>query len=193
MGENQRRDSDHEQEPEHVARLVGNEETCRQEEPERAEQRDAADKTPLLADGGKNVVVMHGGRGQKAELDLCVRRLESFPRPTARADRDEGLIDRPGRSLAIDIGIDERSDPLLLVWLEPDVGDRDKRDRDQHHANQIAQRNPAHEKQREQDRSPDHGFAEVRLHEDEQTGRADDRATERQAKHRMHLPELAEK
>ena len=62
-------------------------------------RKHAADESPLLADGGENVVVVHGGGGKKTELDLGVRRLESFARPTAGADRNERLIDRPGGAL----------------------------------------------------------------------------------------------
>ena len=120
-------------------------------------------------------------------------RLESFAGPAARSDRDERLIDRPRRALTIDIWIDERRNPLLLIRFQSDVGDRDKRNRDQHNANQIAQRNSTDKKQREQNRTPDHAFAEIRLHQNKQTRRAHDRSAEQQSKHRMHLPELAQK
>jgi len=57
---------------EEQAQLIGrkkcNEETRQQEEGERAKEKHSSDKSPLLADRGENVVVMHGGRRQKAKL-----------------------------------------------------------------------------------------------------------------------------
>src|SRR5207248_7375886 len=112
----------------------------------------------------------------------------------AGANGNERLIDCPGRTLAIDVGIDECSDPFLLVRLKSEI-DRDgnKSDHDQSDANEITHRNSADKKQRHQDRSPDDALAQVRLHQNEQTGRAHDRAAQGQTEHWMHLLELAEK
>ena len=194
VGENESSDSDDEQKSELIAGTESNEEAGQQEQGESAEQKHAADKSPLFADGGKNVIVVHRGSGQKTELDLRIGRFEPFAGPAAGANRDERLIDCPGRTLAIDVGIDECSDPFLLVRLKSEIDrDRNKSDHDQNDANQITHRNSADEKQRHQDRSPDDALAQIRLHQNEQTGRTDDRAAQRQTQHRMHLPELAEK
>ena len=61
---------------------------------------------------------MHGSRGQKAQFDLRVRRLEAFAGPAAGTDGDERLIDRPGRALLIDIGMDKGRDAFLLVRFQ---------------------------------------------------------------------------
>jgi hypothetical protein len=95
-----------------IARKEGDEETGEQSKRTRR-SGNAADEAPLLADGGKDVVVVHRGRGQKSQFDLRIRRLETFARPAAGTDRDQRLIDRPGRALLVDVGIDERGDPLL--------------------------------------------------------------------------------
>ena len=117
MRKDQRRNSDHQQQPELVTREESDEQTSQQQQSERTDEENAADKAPLLADCRKDVVVMHGSRGKKAQFDLRVRRLEAFARPAARADCDEGLIDRPGRALSIDIGINKGGDAFLLVRL----------------------------------------------------------------------------
>ena len=57
----------------------------------------APNKTPLFANRRENVVVVHRGGGKKAQLDLRVRRLKTFAGPAAGTDRNERLIDRPGR------------------------------------------------------------------------------------------------
>ena len=101
---------------------------------------------------------MHGGSGQEAELDLRVRRLESLARPTAGADGDERLIDRPAAPCLSISGCNKRRDAFLLIWFKPIYGERNEGDRDQHDANQIAQRNAADEKQRQQDRPPNDGI-----------------------------------
>ena len=98
-----------------IAREKRNEETGEKKQGERTNEQDATDKAPLLTDSGKNIVVMYGGGRQKAEFDLGVRRFESFARPPARADGDERLVDRPGRTLFINLRIDEGGDPLLLI------------------------------------------------------------------------------
>src|SRR5438094_4881470 len=60
-----------------------NKKTCHQEQEEPAEEKDSTDKSPLLSNGGENVVVVHSSSREKAKLDLRVWRFESLPRPTA--------------------------------------------------------------------------------------------------------------
>ncbi len=137
MGENERCDSNDQEQAQLIACKKSHEKTCQQEQRKRADEKHSSDKSPLLADSGENVIVVHSGRRKKAQLDLRVWRLESFSRPAARADGNERLIDRPGGPLLVDIGIDERGDPLLLVRLQTEIDrDRDKRDADQNDANQ---------------------------------------------------------
>ena len=89
MGENESSDADDEQETELIGGAESDKKTGQEEEGEGAEQKHSADKSPLFADGGENVIIMHSGSGKKPELDLRIRRLESFSGPTARADRDK--------------------------------------------------------------------------------------------------------
>ena len=83
VGEDERRDPDDQKQTELVAGEKSDEKTRHQEQGKRADQKDPADKSPLLADGGENVVVVHSRSRQKAKLDLRVRRLESLSRPAA--------------------------------------------------------------------------------------------------------------
>src|SRR6266487_171797 len=108
-------DADNKQQAELIAREKCNEETGEQKQGKRPNEQYATEKSPLLANGGKNIIVMDGGGRQKAEFDLSVRRFKSFAGPSARSDGDERLVDCPGRALFINIWIDERRDPLLLI------------------------------------------------------------------------------
>ena len=83
MGENERGDPDDQKQSKLIAGKKSDKETRHQQQGECANQKHSADKSPLLADGGENVVVVHGSGGQKSELDLRVWRFESFARPTA--------------------------------------------------------------------------------------------------------------
>src|SRR5207237_6433780 len=103
VGENESGDSDDEQQSELITGTKSNEEAGQQEQGESTEQKHSPDKSPLLADGGENVIVVHGRSGQETELDLGIRRVEPFPGPAAGANGDERLIDGPARTLAIDI------------------------------------------------------------------------------------------
>src|SRR5215471_8572395 len=137
---------------------------------------------------------MHCSGWQKAELNLRVRRFETFPCPTAGTNGDERLIDRPRRTLFVDIGMGKSCKPRLLVWFESEIsGDRDHREEDKKNANEVAQRDSADEKQRQQDRNPDERYPQIRLKHNQETGCAGDGAANEQTKHRMHLLELAEK
>ena len=127
--ENERSDPDDEQQSELIAGKKSDEQTGQQQKRESADQKHPADESPLLADGGENVVVMNGRRRQKTELDLRVRRLEPFAGPAAGTDRNERLIDRPGRALLVDIGMNERRDALLLIRLQAKIY-RDRNDGD---------------------------------------------------------------
>ena len=141
MGENERCHSNDQEQAQLIACKKSNKETCQQEQRKRADEKHSSDKSPLLADRGENVIVVHGRGRKKAKLDLGVWRLKSFSRPAARTDGDERLINCPGGPLFVDIGIDERGDSLLLVRFHTEVGcNRNKRDADEDNANQIAQR-----------------------------------------------------
>ena len=113
--EDERGDADNKEKTKLIAREKRDEETGEQKQGERTDEQDAANKSPLLTDRGKNIVVMHGCGRQKAEFDLRVWRFESFARPPARTDGDKRLVDRPRGALFINIWIDERGNPLLLV------------------------------------------------------------------------------
>ena len=117
MGENERCHSNDQEQAQLIACKKSHEKTCQQKQDERADEKHSSDKSPLLADGGENVIVVHGGSREKAQLDLRVWRLKSFSRPTARANCNERLIDCPGRPLFVDIGVGEGRDPLLLIRL----------------------------------------------------------------------------
>src|SRR5437016_14683588 len=97
-----------------VAGKKGHKETRQKEQAERTDEKHASYKTPLLSDRRENVIVVHSGSGKKAELDLRVRRFESFARPSPGADGDERLIERPGGTLRVDIGIEERARPVRV-------------------------------------------------------------------------------
>ena len=58
-------------------------ETRQQEQGEPTNEKYSTDKSPLLSDGGENVVIVHSSSGKEAKLDLRVWRLESLSRPTA--------------------------------------------------------------------------------------------------------------
>ena len=94
--ENESGDSDDEQQSELVTGTERDEETGQQKQGESAQEKHPADKTPLFADGGENVIVVHRGSGKKTELDLRIGRFEAFAGPAAGADGDKRLIDRPG-------------------------------------------------------------------------------------------------
>ncbi len=115
--EDKRGDPHSEKQPKLISRKERDKKTRHQEQSERTDEKHPTDKAPLLADGGENVVVVHGGSGKKAKLDLRVWRFESLARPTAGTDRDQRLIDRPGRPLFVDVGMSKGGDALLLVRL----------------------------------------------------------------------------
>src|SRR6266404_2331426 len=70
-----------------IAGKEGHEKAGQNEQSESANEEHSADKSPLLADGGKNIVVMHGGGGQKSKFDLGVGSLETFSGPSSGTDR----------------------------------------------------------------------------------------------------------
>src|ERR1051325_10934660 len=63
VGKDERRDSYHKEQTELIPGKKGDEDARKQEERERADQENPANEAPLLADGGKDVVVVNGGRG----------------------------------------------------------------------------------------------------------------------------------
>ena len=71
--------------------------------------------------------------------------------------------------------------------------ERDECDDNQNDADQITQRNAADEKQRSRTGPQIMHSPKIRLHQNEQARRADDRSAKQQPKHRMHLPKLAQK
>ena len=52
---------------------------------------------------------------------------------------------------------------------------------------------PPTNSKRQQHRHPNDDFTQIRLHQDEQTGRPGDRSAEQQPKHRMHFAKLGQK
>src|SRR5947209_19715688 len=108
MGENKRANSYDQKQAKLIPRKKGDEETGQKQEREGPDQEHSANESPLLADGGENVVVMHRRRREEAQFDLGVRRLEAFAGPAARTDRDQRLVDRPRRPLLVDLRMDER-------------------------------------------------------------------------------------
>src|SRR6059058_818336 len=76
--ENKCRDSDNQKESQLIASEKSDKEARHQEQGESAKKKHSSNKSPLLADGGENVVVVHGSGRQKSELDLCVWRLKPF-------------------------------------------------------------------------------------------------------------------
>ena len=110
-------DAHNEKQAQLIAGQERNKKTRHQEQGETTDKKYSTYKSPLLADGGENVVIVNSGSGKKAKLDLRVWRFESFTRPTARADGNEGLINCPGGTLFVDVRVSKGRDPLLLVWL----------------------------------------------------------------------------
>ncbi len=73
----------------------------------------------------------------------------------------------------------KRGDPLLLIWLKPEMNrNRDKSDSDQNDANQIPQRQPSDEPQRQEHRNPNDNLAKIGLQQDEQAGCSRNRSGE---------------
>ena len=90
--EDKRSDADDQKKTQLVSGEKSDEKTRYQEQGKRADEKYSADKSPLLADGGENVVIMHSCRRQKTKLDLRIRRLESLF-PTSRLSQSQSTID----------------------------------------------------------------------------------------------------
>ena len=60
-----------------------NKKTRHQKQGESTNQKYSADKSPLFANGGEDVVVVDSSSGQEAELNLRVCRFKSLARPAA--------------------------------------------------------------------------------------------------------------
>ena len=147
----------------------------------------------MLADRGKDVVIVHGCRRQKPELDLRIRRFKTFSRPTTGSDGDERLVDRPRGALFINVGMSKGGEPRLLIRFKHEIRrDWDHREQDEQNANQVAQRHSADKEQRQQHRHPDDHFTQVRLHQNQKARCTGDGAAHEQTQHRMHLFELTE-
>ena len=71
VGENERGKPDDEEQPEMVARAKGARRGTSAEAARTPQQKRPADETPLLADGGKDVVIMHR-RGREEPSSICV-------------------------------------------------------------------------------------------------------------------------
>src|ERR1700738_4311349 len=160
--------SNHQKKTELVAGKEGDEKTGQEQQGECADEKHSADKSPLLANCRKNVVVVHCGRRQKAELDLRIRCFKAFTCPTTGADRDKRLIDCPRRTLFVDVRMRECSQAGLLIRLEHEVRrDRNHRKQEQKDTDEITKRDSANQKQSEQHGNPDENFTQVRLKQDE--------------------------
>src|SRR5437764_13626424 len=70
VGENERGYPNHQKQTKLVAGKKRDEQTSQKQKGERADEKDAANKTPLLADRREDVVVVHSGGWQEPELDL---------------------------------------------------------------------------------------------------------------------------
>ncbi len=146
MRENERSNSNHKQETKLISCKKRYEEARQKEQPECADQKHATNKTPLLSDRREDVIVVHRGGGEETEFDLSVRRLESLARPTAGADGNERLIDRPRRASRINLRMNKCGEPLLLIGLQAKVRGQGNRSRDnEQYANQIAKRYSTYE------------------------------------------------
>src|SRR2546423_8112293 len=137
---------------------------------------------------------MHGSSRKKTEFYLSIRRFKSLTRPTAGADGNKRLIDRPRRASRIDLWMHKRGEPLLLICLQAKVCGQGNRSRNnEQYANQIAKRYSADEEQCQQDWPPNNTFPQVRLHQNEKTGRANNYAAKQETNHWVHLAELTKK
>ena len=61
-----------------IASEKSDKETRDQEQGESAKKKHSSNKSPLLADGGENVVVMHGSGGEESKLNLRIWRFEAL-------------------------------------------------------------------------------------------------------------------
>src|SRR5260370_17599061 len=95
MGENERRDSDYEKQAKLVTSEKRHKKTSQEQQGKRADEKYSTDKTPLLADGRKNVVVVDRGRGQEPQLNLGIRRFKTLSGPTTTSYGDEELVTPP--------------------------------------------------------------------------------------------------
>src|SRR5438477_2730241 len=86
VSEDQRRDANYQKQTKLVARKKGDEETGQEQQAECSDEKHSTDKAPLLADGGKNVVVVNCRGRQEPELDLRVGRFKSFSGPSTGTD-----------------------------------------------------------------------------------------------------------
>jgi hypothetical protein len=109
------------------------------------------------------------------------------------------LPDQPPEPIAMSDWLIAQAAPCLsisglmnaVVRFQAEIDrDRDESGDDENDADQVTQRQAADEKQREQDRAPDDGFAKIGLQHDQQTGRADDHAAQEELQHRVHVAKL---
>src|SRR5207253_6523083 len=136
---NQPCDSDHQEQTKLIARKKCDEQTGQQQYSKRADEKHSTDKAPLLTDRRENVVVVDCSRGQKAELDLGVGCLKTFSRPTAGSNGDKRLIDRPRRTLFVDVGMGKSGESRLLIWFKHEIRrDRNHSEKNQQNTNQVS-------------------------------------------------------
>ncbi len=164
-----------------------------QQQREDRNQNRAAHEPVLLAEHGEDKVVVDDRARQEAQLVERVRRLEPLPGESARSNGDERLVDGPAGILGIAAGVEEREDTVLLISLQAKVHDeRHHGDAKQDEADKIALRDATDEEHAKHHRDPDQRGAEVRLDQNQDPRRADDRAARDQPKERMQVLELAE-
>src|SRR5205814_8729288 len=81
MREDEGCDSHHQNQSQLITGKKRNKRTYHQKQREPAEEKYSPNKSPLLSNGGENVVVVHSRRGKKPKLDLRIWRLKSFAGP----------------------------------------------------------------------------------------------------------------
>ena len=194
MGEDERGETNPEQTPEFVLRFERDVEpqSHKGEESEKDEQ--ATDEAVLLADDGKNKVVVHDGAGEKAQFVERVLRLEALAVPSARTDGGERLVDRPTRALRVEFRIEKGDDALTLVGAQSEVHhQRDDGNGQQDEREQVARRNSRRVKHGQHDRQPDKRRTEVGLGEDHGAGDSGDGRAQRDAQRSGHVIVLGKK
>src|SRR2546423_8699213 len=78
MREDERRDPDNQKESQLIASEKSDKETRHQEQGESANKKHSSNKSPLLANGRENVVVVDGSGREEYQLDLRVWRLQAL-------------------------------------------------------------------------------------------------------------------
>ena len=173
-------DAAHDEDAEPVRRAHRRDHAREDEHAEGRDERRAAEESPLLADGRKNVVRVRFRHRDEAEFELRVRRLESLASDARGADRDERLVHAVARPARVHVRVEERHHAVSLVRLQPEIHhERHDRQPGEQHDREPAQRQPCEVEHREDHRCPRDRHAEIRLLQNERhRGRGDDSGAE---------------